>query len=113
MPTPSWQEVRNTHDIALLRLEDTTYGWTVETCRSDGQRETGGFFQNNVPAKEVRPALAVRSRMFKKGEFYIVYRSWQFLMSFNVVFDDDTYTVEGKYGSQKGIRKLYRQWFLR
>jgi hypothetical protein len=103
LPTPDWREVRSTEHIARLRLTDTPYGWTIRTCRSDGQRETGGFFMNHVPAGQVPDVLCSRSDMFDKGEFYIVYPSWKFLMSFNVVFDDSVFIVEGKYGSQKGI----------
>src|SRR4051794_29344162 len=91
LPTPDWQEVRSTEDIAQLRLKATHYGWTIRTCRWDGQREIGGFFMNHVAAPQVPEMLRSRSGMFKKGEFYIVYPSWKFLMSFNVVFDDSIF----------------------
>jgi len=103
LPTPDWQVVKCVADIDLLRLGDTTHGWTIRTCRTDGQRETGGFFINNLNTDDVSAALRDRWQKFDEGEFYIVYPSWKFDMSFNVVFDDSTFIVEGKSGSQKGI----------
>ncbi|WP_157043205.1 hypothetical protein [Rhodopseudomonas palustris] len=103
LPTPNWEEVRNHGEIAKLCLSERPFGWTIRTCRTDGQRETGGFFANNLPVEEILRVLNERSNMFGKGEFYIVYPSWKFIMSFNVVFDADAFTVEGKHGSQKGI----------
>jgi hypothetical protein len=103
LPTPKWQEVRSEEDIAALQLGPTSYGWTIRTCRTDGQRETGGFFKNQVSHEDVPAVLHRRADMFGTGEFYIVYPSWRFDMSFNVVFDEGTYIVEGIHGSQKGI----------
>jgi len=103
LPTPDWQEVAGTADIGRLNLVDTTHGWTIRTCRSDGRRETGGFFMNNLPPGKVADVLRGRAQMFEEGEFYIVYPSWKFDMSFNVILDELTFTVEGKSGSQKGI----------
>ena len=96
LPTPDWQQVRTAKDIVLLRITDTPHGWTIRTCRTDGKRETGGFVRNNVPAACVAQMLERRSDMFQKGEFYIVYPSWKFDMSFNVVFDEPTFIVEGR-----------------
>lgn len=103
LPTPDWQEVRGPADIARLKLIETNYGWTIRTCRNDGHRETGGFFMNRLQPVKVLEVLRDRTAMFEEGEFYIVYRSWTFDMSFNVIFDDATFTVEGAFGSQKGI----------
>jgi hypothetical protein len=103
LPAPEWQEVRNPADVGRLKLADTPHGWTIRTCRNDGRRETGGFFMNNLPPRNVTKALRGRAQMFEEGEFYIVYPSWKFDMSFNVIFDESTFTVEGKSGSQKGI----------
>lgn len=90
-------------DTATLRLSDTPHGWTIRTCRNDGRRETGGFFMNNVPPGDVPVVLRGRAQMLHEGEFYIVYPSWKFDMSFNIVFDDSMFIVEGKSGSQKRI----------
>jgi hypothetical protein len=103
LPTPAWQEVRSSTDIGQLHLVDNLHGWTIRTCRTDGRRETGGFFVNNLAPRDVPFILRGRVPMFEKGEFYIVYPSWKFDMSFNVVFDDATFNIEGKSGSQKGI----------
>lgn len=103
LPTPHWQEVSSLEDIARLRLSARSFGWTIRTCRTDGLRETGSFFANNLSVPEVLEVLNERSNLFATGEFYIVYPSWKFVMSFNIVFDDATYIVEGKYGSQKEI----------
>jgi hypothetical protein len=54
LPTPDWQEVMSPADIGRLNLVDTTYGWTIRTCRNDGRRETGGFFINNLSPQVVR-----------------------------------------------------------
>jgi len=103
LPTPNWQEVRSVTDIDTLRISVTSRGWTIRTCRTDGQREVGGFFKNHVEAAEVASTLRTRSQKFDQGEFYLVYPSWEFDMSFNVVFDESIFLVEGKRGSQKGI----------
>jgi hypothetical protein len=103
LPTPEWQEVRSPADIDRLKLGETPHGWTIRTCRTDGQREIGGFFMNNVQPADVSAVLRGRARKLEEGEFYIVYPSWKFDMSFNVVFDDSMFIVEGKSGSQKGI----------
>lgn len=103
LPTPEWQEVRSQADVGRLRLADPPHGWTIRTCRTDGKSEIGGFFMNNLPAGDVPAILHGRVRKFEEGEFYIVYPSWKFDMSFNVVLDDSLFIVEGKSGSQKGI----------
>ena len=103
LPTPDWVIVANEPQIHGCRLADTEFGWTVRTCRTDGQRETGGYFRNNLSPKAVEDELIQRTGRFAKGEFYLIYPSWEFFLSFNVVKTEDSYLFEGKYGSQKGI----------
>lgn len=103
LPTPEWVVVNSERQIQELVLDDNEFGWTIRTCRSDGLRETGGFFKNNLLPLEVRRELHQRAAYFNKGEFYIVYSSWSFFLSFNIVRNGEGYIVEGKHGSQKEI----------
>ena len=103
LPTPEWVVVDSQQEIPKLVLDYKEHGWTIRTCRSDGQRETGGFFRNNLPPQEVRRELHQRAAYFEKGEFYLVYPSWSFFLSFNVLRSSGVHIVEGTHGSQKGI----------
>lgn len=102
-PVPKWQTVRESRDIGRLRFSQTDCGWTIRTCRNDCRREMGLFYRNYIdPDTAVR---VLRERTSKVGlhEFYIVYPSWRFRFSCNVVLRDEIYTIEGKYGSQKSL----------
>ncbi len=103
LPTPRWQEVRSGNDLTRLRLPATEFGWTVRTCRDDGTRETGGFFLNNANQDETTRQIRDRLAAFSPPEFFLVYPSWEFSLSFNVVSFRGMYDLEGTHGSQKGI----------
>lgn len=103
IPVPKWQEVRYPTDISTLRFPVSEYGWTVRTCRQDGMSEMGGFFLNHATEVEVISVLKERSEEFSGQEFYLIYPSWQFSRSFNIVKSEETYDMEMVFGSQKGL----------
>ena len=41
--------------------------------------------------------------MFSPSEFYLIYPSWRFAISFNIVAFEGVFDVEGNHGSQRGI----------
>jgi len=86
-----------------IKLPGVDFGWTIRTCREDGKRETGLYYLNNAEGKKVLRTLRERLSKFDQHEFYIVYPSWRFLFSCNVVLNEQVYVVEGKYGSQKSL----------
>jgi hypothetical protein len=102
-PTPEWQTARSRRDVDRLQLPTVEFGWTIRTCREDGKRETGLFYVNNAAREKVRRILRQRLGKASQHEFYIVYPSWRFQFSCNIVFKEQTYIVEGKYGSQKNL----------
>ncbi len=102
-PAPEWQTARSLRDIDRLQLPTVEFGWTVRTCREDGEREAGLFYMNNAAPERVRRILRQRLGKTSRHEFYIVYPSWRFQFSCNIVFKEQTYILEGKYGSQKSL----------
>lgn len=102
-PVPKWQTARSIHDVGRLRLPGVEFGWTIRTCREDGERETGLFYLNNASRDEVLKVLKRRLRKPRQPRFYIVYPSWRFEFSCNIVLTEEVYCIEGKYGSQKSL----------
>ena len=102
-PVPEWQIVRSRIDIDHLDLPDTRFGWTIRTCRTDGKRETGLFYLNLATPETIQTTLRERFEKSDQYEFYIVYPSWQFRFSCNVVLREEIYLIEGKFGSQKSL----------
>ena len=102
-PVPDWQIVQSFRDANSLSLPETVFGWTIRTCRKDGKREIGLFYLNNASGDDVHRILSDRLSKFSENEFYIVYPSWKFRFSCNIVSQNQTYTIEGKYGSQKSL----------
>jgi|SRR5215469_6655777 len=102
-PVPDWQVAEHLDDISCLRLPVAEFGWTIRACRRDGERERGLFYLNNADPDIVRQVLRHRFTSIVQNEFYIVYPSWKFRFSCNIVLRNQTYCVEGKYGSQKDL----------
>jgi hypothetical protein len=102
-PVPKWQTARSLGDVGRLKLPSSEFGWTIRTCRLDGKRETGLYYLNNAGREKVLRIL--KQRLSKDGQraFYIVYPSWRFEFSCNVIRREQTYFVEGMYGSQKSL----------
>jgi hypothetical protein len=102
-PVPSWEVVDRPQDIPRLSDRDARFGWTIRTCRTDGKREMGLFYLNCADSRTAVRVLRERFRGGPRTEFYIVYPSWKFRFSCNVVFREETYYIEGKYASQKEL----------
>jgi hypothetical protein len=56
-----------------------------------------------VDANRTIGILRGRIAEFGERECYLVYPSWQFRFSCNIVLRDQEFIIEGKYGSQKGL----------
>lgn len=101
-PVPAYQVIRSPNDIDTIRTWQVRHGWSIRSCRLDGVREMGLFYDNYVPAACLREVLKDAFRSSSKL-FFLVYPSWRFRFSCNIVAADCEVLVEGKYGSQKGI----------
>jgi hypothetical protein len=102
-PVPDWQIATSVDQVAKLHLDGAKYGWTIRTCRRDGVREMNLFYLNYTEPLKTRQVLKDRLSKYGMSEFYIVYPSWRFIFSCNVVLLDEDYYIEGKYGSQKDL----------
>jgi hypothetical protein len=102
-PVPNWQIIASPRDIHSLDDRGAKFGWTIRTCRRDGKREMSLFYLNLADSRKAVQIL--RERLAKAGRdyFYIIYPSWNFRFSCNIVLRDKTYCIEGKYGSQKDL----------
>lgn len=101
LPVPDFSVVRNLRDAKTLELPDVEYGWTIRTCRGDGKREQGEFFANRVEAGETRDILVHAD--FREGRHYIIYPSWWFMFSANIMGYDNVIYLEWCLGSQKAL----------
>jgi hypothetical protein len=103
LPTPDFIKISSKTDIENNELTgQVPYGWTIRTCKYDGEDEFSLFYKNNVKYDELIQILKDRLNRFN-NEFYIVYPSWDFSFSVNIVKSELTYIIEGKYGTQKSI----------
>jgi len=102
-PVPHWQIVRTTGDIRSLVFPPTDCGWTIRTCRTDGRREIGLFYLNYAhPSRVIRTLhrlLKDRTGLWS----YLVYPSWRFRFACNVLMEEHTLWIEGRFGSQKSL----------
>jgi hypothetical protein len=78
------------------------FGWTLRTCKKDGKNEVSLFYKNKISKELLKEILKERLVNFP-DEFYIVYHSWDFDFSFNIIKTRYNYIVEGKFGSQKNM----------
>jgi hypothetical protein len=100
-PVPVWQVVRSLRDVERLELRAPEFGWTIRTCRQDGKPEAGLYYLNHASTETLLQILRDRLEPGHSEGFYIVYPSWQFQFSCNIVLAEHVYYIEGKYGSQK------------
>lgn len=102
-PVPRWQVFRDVQEIAAFQSRPSADGWTIRTCLYDGRREFDRFSMNYVAQEDLESVLRARLSEMGGKEFYIVYPSWEFLFSCNVLRLADELIIEGVYGSQKDL----------
>lgn len=105
LPIPNVVKVDAINDINIFKLPETEFGWTIRTCKYNGINEIGLFYKNYIPKDELKNVLNLAFKLKKTDEFYIIYPSWEFIFSCNIVIDSNQIILEGKYGSQKTISK--------
>lgn len=103
LPVPSFVKISNINDVKNdWEFEVAPFGWTIRTCKINGIDEFNLFYKNNVTFKELKAIVSERLQNHV-DEFYIIYHSWDFDFSFNIIKDQNQYITEGDIGSQKEI----------
>jgi hypothetical protein len=103
LPVPSFVKISNINDIKDdWGFEVAPFGWTIRTCKKNGINEFNLFYKNNISFKEIKTIVSERLQNHI-DEFYIIYHSWDFDFSFNIIKDNTQYITEGDIGSQKEI----------
>ena len=103
IPVPEFYVIYATADLKNPYFESIApYGWTIRTCKKNGINEISLFYKNRITLDELDTIITARLANFS-DEFYIVYHSWDFLFSFNILKSSYEYVVEGEFGSQKNI----------
>lgn len=102
-PVPDFIRIDSANQLSNFFFDKPApFGWTLRTCKRDGENEMYLFYKNNISKKQLLDILHQRLNEFT-DEFYIVYLSWDFHFSFNIIKTKYQYIIEGKFGSQKGI----------
>lgn len=102
-PAPQYQIIKSQKDVDSMRTWQVKHGWSIRSCRIDGVREMGLFYKNYVQTSCLADELSSAISTFSSTLFFLVYPSWRFRFSCNVVVSDFEVFVEGKFGSQKGV----------
>ncbi|HPX75675.1 MAG TPA: hypothetical protein PLW77_03740 [Bacteroidales bacterium] len=103
LPVPAFIKISNINDIKKdWEFDVVPFGWTIRTCKVNGINEFNLFYKNNISFKELKIILSERLQKHT-DEFYIIYPSWDFDFSFNIIKERNEYIVEGDIGSQKEI----------
>lgn len=103
IPVPEFYAIYETADLKKINFENIApYGWTIRTCKKNGLNEISLFYKNRITLDELYAIVTDRLATIS-DEFYIVYHSWDFLFSFNILKNSYEYVVEGEFGSQKNI----------
>lgn len=105
LPVPQWRLVRTIDELPNLLLEDTKYGWTIRTIRTDSKPEIGGFFLNHASVGQILMTLADRLGRYAPEEAYIVYASWSPVAFVNIICDGDTLRLEGVFGELNTVAR--------
>ena len=105
LPTPSIQFVKVKSEIETLQLAEAPHGWTIRTCSKNGIDEFGLFNRNYLSSTKVKEELENRYRYGSDDYYYIVYPSWKFLLSMNILLVGIEFIIEGNYSSQESISK--------
>lgn len=102
-PVPNFLKVESINQLHDSFFDsDAIYGWTIRTCKKNGANEISLFYKNQISKKELFEILEMRLQN-NLNEFYIVYHSWDFSFSFNLIKEKYRYIIEGNLGSQKDI----------
>lgn len=102
-PVPEFYAIYTILDLDKPCFESIApYGWTIRTCKKNGVNEIGLFYKNRITLDELYAIISERLTNFS-DEFYIVYHSWDFFFSFNILQSSYEYVIEGEFGSQKNI----------
>jgi len=103
LPVPDFLIVKS---ISVLNdkffNKQAPFGWTLRTCKKSGQDEISLFYKNNISLYILKKTLFNRLNKYS-DEFYVVYPSWDFDFSFNILKTRYEYIIEGEMGSQKVI----------
>ncbi len=102
-PVPHFIRIDSINQLNNLFFDTVApFGWTLRTCKRNGQNEISLFYKNNISKKQLLDIVSQRLKEFT-DEFYIAYLSWDFHFSFNIIKTKYLYIIEGKLGSQKNI----------
>ncbi len=103
LPVPDFLKVDSISKLKDPFLNKSTpYGWTMRTCKKNGEDEINLFYKNHLSLRQLRMILLKRLSVYK-DEFYIIYPSWNFDFSFNILKTKYEFIIEGVVGSQKNI----------
>jgi hypothetical protein len=103
LPVPDFLKIESINQLNDSFFDSSAmYGWTIRTCKKNGQDEMSLFYKNQISKEELFEILKKRLQN-NIDEFYIVYHSWNFWFSFNLIREKYSYMIEGKFGSQKNI----------
>ena len=103
LPVPNFLKVESINQLYDTFFDlKAIYGWTIRTCKKNGLNEMSLFYKNKISKEDLFEILKMRLQN-NTDEFYIVYLSWDFWFSFNLIKEKYCYIVEGKFGSQKEI----------
>jgi hypothetical protein len=103
LPIPDFIKIESVNELCNPFFKsDAPHGWTIRTCKKNGKNEISLFNKNQISIQELIETL--KERLFNNpDEFYIIYHSWAFYFSFNMIRTKYQYIIEGNFGSQKSI----------
>jgi len=104
LPSPEFYTITNKKDIFNHSLSYSYYGWTIRTCRYSGYNEYNLYNAHNLSRNELKEKLLERyNKGYFKNKFHIIYKSWRFKYSINILFADLNYHVEVCRGTPKKL----------
>jgi hypothetical protein len=98
LPHPDWEFVRSSIELKKLYKKEAKYGWTVRSCLP-GSEEVLYLPHKNWAEKEKVPKLVDKFQKELNGKaILVVYPSWEFVKSGNILISENEITLEGVYG---------------
>ena len=98
LPHPDWEFIRSSTELKKFYEKEAKYGWTVRSCLPGSEEVLYLPHKNWAKKEEVPNIIDEFQRKLNGRAIFVVYPSWEFVKSGNILISENEITLEGVYG---------------
>ena len=99
LPHPKWEFIKNHSDLKYVGSDDEYIGWTIRTCLDEGGDEFYLPHADWLKKEEIEKKIREFKEKIGEEATFVVYPSWEFNKSANIMFTEDKIVVEAVKGT--------------